>query len=102
MDFGRATATGSPDCFFEGPPFPPAAERCALTCVASIATVPTTPVLPVSALNIASQMPCRLHLHQPGDALLADGDAFSLELGMDTRRAVGPARRSMDRACASD
>ena len=60
VDLGGAAATRSADGLFEDPPFPPAAERCALTCEASIAAVPITPVLPVSALNIASQMPCRL------------------------------------------
>lgn len=45
----------------EGPPFPPAAERCAFTWVASIETMPCgpqTPECPVSASNIPCQMPC--------------------------------------------
>lgn len=31
MDFGRPPATGPPDCLVLRPPFPPAADRCALT-----------------------------------------------------------------------
>ena len=57
VDRCRASAARASYAFFEGPPFPPAAERCALTCELSIDAVPITPVLPVSALNIASQMP---------------------------------------------
>jgi hypothetical protein len=45
-----------PTPFLEGPPFPPAAERCALTWELSIEAVPSTPVLPVTVLNMASQM----------------------------------------------
>ena len=60
VDRGRAAAARTPDRLVEGPPFPPAAERCAFTCVLSIDAVPITPVRPVTALNIASQMPCRL------------------------------------------
>ena len=44
-----------------GHTFPPAAERCALTCELSIEAVLITPVLPVAALNMASHMPWRLH-----------------------------------------
>jgi hypothetical protein len=61
VDRRRASAARAPYAFIEGPPFPPAAERCALTCELSIAAVPITPVPPVTALNIASQMPWRLH-----------------------------------------
>lgn len=46
----------------EGPPFAPAAERCALIWVASIDTIPCAPWMPecpVSASNIPCQMPCR-------------------------------------------
>lgn len=57
VDGGRAAAARATDGFLEGPPFPPAAERCALTWELSIAAVPITPVVPVSALKIASQMP---------------------------------------------
>ena len=61
VERGRAAAARAPDRLLEGPPFPPAAERCALTCELSIDAVASKPVLPVSALNIASQVPCRLH-----------------------------------------
>jgi hypothetical protein len=60
VDRGRAAASRAADRFLEGPPFPPAEHRCALTCELSIAAVPTTPVLPVTDLNIASQIPWRL------------------------------------------
>lgn len=56
-----SSATRTSYAFLEGPPFPPAAERCALTWELSIEAVPITPVLPVTALNIANQMPWRLH-----------------------------------------
>jgi len=61
VDGGRPSAARATYAFVEGPPFPPAAERWALTCELSIEAVPITPVLPVTALNRASQMPCRLH-----------------------------------------
>ena len=61
VDRRRASAARASYAFFEGPPFPPAAERCALTCELSIEAAPITPVLPVTALNMASQMPWRLH-----------------------------------------
>jgi hypothetical protein len=61
VDRRRATAARASYAFLEGPPFPPAAERCALTCELSIEAVPITPVLPVTASNMASQMPWRLH-----------------------------------------
>ena len=61
VDRRRASASGAAYAFLEGPPFPPAAERCALTWELSIEAVPITPVLPVTALNMASQMPWRLH-----------------------------------------
>jgi len=61
VDRRRASAAGASYAFLEGPPFPPAAERCALTCELSIEAVPITPVLPVTALNMVSQMPWRLH-----------------------------------------
>jgi hypothetical protein len=60
MDGGRAASARAPNCFFEDPPFPPAAERCALPWELSIEAVLITPVLPVTALNIVSQMPWRL------------------------------------------
>jgi hypothetical protein len=49
MDLGRPPAARAADGMTEGPPFAPAAERCALMCVESIATVPTIPVEPVRA-----------------------------------------------------
>lgn len=69
--------------------------------------VPANQVMGGMMIGIA---PCRLDastpactdnpgsLHQPRDALLAYGDAFGLELGMDTRCAVGLARRTIDGA----
>ncbi len=61
VDFSGAPAARAPDGFVERPPFPPAAERCALMYELSMATVPMIPVDPVSASNISYQMPCRLH-----------------------------------------
>ena len=61
VDRRRASAARAPYAFLEGPPFPPAAERCALTCELSMEAVPIIPVPPVTALNMASQMPWRLH-----------------------------------------
>ena len=61
VDRRRASAARTSYAFGEGPPFPPAAERCALTWELSIEAAPITPVLPVTALNMASQMPWRLH-----------------------------------------
>ena len=49
VDFRRAAAARAPDRRAEGPPFAPAAERCALMCVESIAPVPIIPVEPVNA-----------------------------------------------------
>ena len=49
VDFGRAPAARAADRVVEGPPFAPAAERCALMYVESIVIVPTMPVEPVSA-----------------------------------------------------
>jgi hypothetical protein len=49
VDFRRAAAARTPDGVAEGPPFAPAAERCALMCVESIAAVPIIPVEPVRA-----------------------------------------------------
>lgn len=49
VDFGRAAAPRPTDRVTEGPPFAPAAERCALMCVLSIDIVPIIPVEPVSA-----------------------------------------------------
>src|SRR5208283_3093443 len=60
VDFRRAPAARAADGFPKGPPFPPAAERCALMWELSMATVPMTPVEPVKASNISNQRPCRL------------------------------------------
>jgi hypothetical protein len=49
VDFGRPPAPRAADRVMEGPPFAPAAERCALMCVLSIDIVPIIPVEPVSA-----------------------------------------------------
>jgi hypothetical protein len=49
VNFGRPPAPRAADRVTEGPPFAPAAERCALMCVLSIDIVPTMPVEPVSA-----------------------------------------------------
>lgn len=49
VNFSRPSAARSSDGVGEGPPFPPAAERCALTCVESIDAEETTPLDPVSA-----------------------------------------------------
>ncbi len=49
MNLGRPSAARSADGVLEGPPFAPAAERCALTWVESIAVVLTTPLEPLRA-----------------------------------------------------
>jgi len=49
MNFGRPSAARSTDGLFEVPPFAPAAERCALTCVESTAVVLITPLEPLKA-----------------------------------------------------
>ena len=40
VELARAPAAGFAERLLEGPPFPPAAERCALMCVLSIAARP--------------------------------------------------------------
>jgi hypothetical protein len=45
-----------------GPPFPPPAERCALTCVLSLDAVPIMPEDSVRVRKIANQRPCLLQL----------------------------------------
>jgi len=40
VELARAAAPGLAERLLEGPPFPPAAERCALICVLSIAARP--------------------------------------------------------------
>ena len=60
VELGRPAASGAADGLVEGPPFAPAAERCALTWVASIAAPSKIAAMTVRASNICSQMPCRL------------------------------------------
>ena len=60
VDFGRPAATRAAYRLGEGPPFAPAAERWALTWVASIAAPSKMPLCPVRASNICSHRPCRL------------------------------------------
>jgi hypothetical protein len=60
VELARAPIARDPNRLFEAPPFSPAAERCARTWVLSIEAVPITGLWPVSALNIPSQIPCRL------------------------------------------
>ncbi|MDA9504658.1 hypothetical protein XI09_07900, partial [Bradyrhizobium sp. CCBAU 11386] len=60
VDFRRPATARTADGLPEVPPFPPAADRCALMWELSIATDPTMPVLPVKASNISNQSPCRL------------------------------------------
>ncbi len=61
VDFGGTPASRSANGLVERPPFPPAAERCALIYELSMATVPIIPVEPVRAPKISYQTPCRLH-----------------------------------------
>ncbi len=49
VNFGRPSAARSADGVDEGPPFAPAAERCALTWVESIAAEAMIPLEPVRA-----------------------------------------------------
>ena len=49
VNFGRPSAARSPDGVLEGPPFAPAAERCALMWVESTAVELTTPLDPLRA-----------------------------------------------------
>jgi hypothetical protein len=60
VELARLPAARVAEGLDEGPPFPPAAERCALMCVLSIAASPWIGLCPVSASNIASQIPWRL------------------------------------------
>ena len=49
VNFSRPSAARSADGLLKGPPFAPAAERCALMWVESTAAVPTTPLDPLRA-----------------------------------------------------
>jgi len=60
MQLGRPAASGATYGLAEGPPFAPAAERCALTWVASMAAPSKMPLWPVRASNICSHNPWRL------------------------------------------
>ena len=60
MQLCRPTAPGATYGLAEGLPFAPAAERCALTWVASIAAPSKMPLGPVRASNICSHSPWRL------------------------------------------
>lgn len=66
MDLGVAAATADADRLVRSPPLPPAAERCAFTCVLSISTSAGGPPAAASASNAARQKPlsdqrlCRL------------------------------------------
>lgn len=60
VEFAGTSAPGRANRLTEGPPFAPAAERWALTCVASMAKEPKTGLRPVRASNIPNQMPWRL------------------------------------------
>lgn len=58
VDFRGAAAARATDGFAEGPPFPPAAERCALMWELSMAALAMMPVEPVKASNISNRIPC--------------------------------------------
>ena len=60
VDLGRPATTRAAYGLGKGPPFAPAAERWALTWVASIAAPSKMPLCPVRAWNICSHRPCRL------------------------------------------
>ena len=57
VDLGRPTSARAAYGLGEGPPFAPAAERWALTWVASIAAPSKMPLWPVNASNIRSHRP---------------------------------------------
>ena len=59
MDFRIAAAARASNRLLLLPPFPPAAERWALTCVESIICVSADRPLPANARNMFSQMPRR-------------------------------------------
>ncbi len=59
MDFRRAAAARAADRLEIGPPFPPAAERCAFTCVVSSITAAGGPPASANCTNIPSQTPLR-------------------------------------------
>ncbi len=57
VDFGVASASADADRLGVRPPFPPAAERCAFTCVLSINTSAGGPPAAASASNTSRQTP---------------------------------------------
>ena len=57
MDLGVAPAPADPDRLGMRPPFPPAAERCAFTCVLSISTSAGGPPAAANVSNTSRQTP---------------------------------------------
>ena len=57
VDLGVATASADADRLEVRPPFPPAADRCAFTCVLSISTSAGGPTAAASASNTSRQTP---------------------------------------------
>ena len=57
MDLGVAPAPANTDRLGARPPFPPAAERCALTCVLSISTAAGGPPAAANVSNTARHTP---------------------------------------------
>jgi len=70
VDFGVATAPAAADRLEVRPPFPPAAERCALTCVLSISTSVGGPPSAASASKTARQTPLAAGGAKPQEAVL--------------------------------
>ena len=58
-DLRRPPAARTPDGLELGPPFPPAAERCAFTCVASSINAAGGPPASASCVNMSSHTPLR-------------------------------------------
>jgi hypothetical protein len=61
VDLGRAPATRPANCLSRSPPFPPAADRCALTCEESIKSSSGLPAATTNAAKIRVQIPRWLH-----------------------------------------
>ena len=57
VDLGVASAPADPDRLVLRPPFPPAAERCAFTCVLSISTSVGGPPAAAHVSNTSRQRP---------------------------------------------
>ena len=62
VDFGVAPAPADANRLDAGPPFPTAAERCALTCVLSINTSAGGPPAAANTSNTPRQTPFVAHL----------------------------------------